>query len=41
MNTPYSKLLALIVFALPAAAAAQTGYTEDRLNQRPDAEYQQ
>ena len=36
MNTLPSKLLALMLFALPTAAAAQRGdpaYTEDRLNQ--------
>jgi tol-pal system protein YbgF len=29
----YAKLLILTAFALPTAAAAQSGYTEDRLNQ--------
>ena len=33
MKMPYSKLLALIVLVLPTVAAAQSGYTEDRLNQ--------
>jgi tol-pal system protein YbgF len=34
MKTLYSKLLILMVLALPTAAAAQgAGYTEDRLNQ--------
>ena len=33
MKTFYSKLLVLAVLALPTAAAAQSGYTEDRLNQ--------
>src|SRR5215467_12364553 len=36
MNTLPSKLLVLMLLALPTAAAAQrgdTGYTEDRLNQ--------
>jgi tol-pal system protein YbgF len=33
MKTFYPKLLVLAVLALPTAAAAQSGYTEDRLNQ--------
>jgi tol-pal system protein YbgF len=33
MKTLYPKLLILMVLALPTAAAAQGGYTEDRLNQ--------
>ena len=33
MKTFYSKLLVLAVLALPTAATAQSGYTEDRLNQ--------
>ena len=33
MKTLYAKMLMLMVLALPTAAAAQTGYTEDRINQ--------
>ncbi len=33
MKTLYPKLLTLMVLALPTAAAAQSGYTEDRINQ--------
>jgi tol-pal system protein YbgF len=33
MKTLYAKLLLMMVIALPTAAAAQSGYTEDRLNQ--------
>jgi tol-pal system protein YbgF len=33
MKTLYPKLLILTALALPTAAAAQSGYTEDRLNQ--------
>src|SRR5213082_2026253 len=33
MKTFYSKLLVLTVLALPTVATAQSGYTEDRLNQ--------
>jgi tol-pal system protein YbgF len=33
MKTLYPKLLTLLVLALPTAAAAQSGYTEDRINQ--------
>jgi tol-pal system protein YbgF len=33
MKTLYPKLLILAALALPTAAAAQSGYTEDRLNQ--------